>query len=355
MGRPDFLIAGAGPAGALAARLLSDKGYRVRVYDPAPGFKPCGWAVPVQVERVYKIPGEAVLTEIRGFRVYLDGEPVHEEYGRLWGYIVDKPRMIASLLEGVEVEKRGLRLVPGDDGAPVVEAPPISPREGVIVATGSQALASGRFGSDRDMIYAVQTILPWRSGYDEDVIEMWFESSLVGYYWVFPRPGLGLDVGVGGYEEPRRLVDMLKVFVKKRFGVEASTVKGAWINIGGARAELLSREQPVIGEAAGFVYPISGEGIRPSMVSAKALIAMLEGGKRPSEFDSTVRWIGIQRRLLDRALSISPQRRAALLRSLPTRLFVSIGLGELSIREALAAAARLPAATAKLILEALKG
>ncbi|NOZ88498.1 MAG: NAD(P)/FAD-dependent oxidoreductase [Crenarchaeota archaeon] len=350
--RPDYLIAGAGPAGALLARLLADDGYRVAVIDPSPrpGTKPCGWAVPAEIESIYSIPGDAVITRIRGYRVYLSGRLVFEERGRHWGYIVDKPRMLEKLLEGIPLHRRGLRLAEGFNPKPPAG---LEPRRSVVVATGSQAYA----GRMRDMIYAVQTLLPWSDSFEEDLVEFHFDPSLVGYYWVFPRPPRWIDVGVGGYEKPMKLIERLHSFITERLKgrIRREDVKGAWINVSGAQPQLLTSNPPVIGEAAGYVYPLTGEGIRPSMVSALAYYeTAIRGRGDPKLHRTTVKWINIQRRIVDRALKSSPESRAALLESMPPDLFVSLGLGSLPLTKALKLAARLPRGIARIIAETLK-
>ncbi len=352
MERPHYLILGGGPAGAALAHLLSSDGYRVLVADPAPypGFKPCGWAVPRQVEELVRIPREAILTRIRGYRVYLDGKLVFEDNSKDFGYIVDKPALLKALLEGADTVRRGARLGPGlrADYSHIAE-----PREAVVVAVGSQALASR--GDSGRFIYAVQTLAPWRSDYEEDIVEFHFDSGLVGYYWVFPRPGQGLDIGVGGYEEPRSLLRRLYEFTVKLVGEKPGEVRGAWINIGGADPGALEREQPVIGEAAGYVYPLTGEGIRPSMVSAYALYALrVRGDGEPRQHRETVRWISIQRRILDRAVKASPETRRRLLEALPPDVFVELGLGTMSTLKLAKTALKMPAALARIILSSLR-
>ena len=287
----DYIVIGAGPAGAMLARLLADKGFRVKVYDaaPYPGFKPCGWAVPLQVEDYVDIPGDAILAEIRGFRVYIDGELAHEKYGKLQGYIIDKPVFLKHLIEGIPFKRRAVELTP--ELRPVKQ---LEEAKEIVVATGSVTPHRGI----KDQIYAVQALVKTSEPQDTTVMELWFDRNLVGYYWVFPRSRYTVDIGVGGYGKPKEFRRKLAEFIKKRVKgiVEISPIRGAAINVSGANPSFLTRDIPVVGEAAGFVYPLTGEGIRPSIASAYALARYIASGEDPGKkLSGIVHWIGVQR------------------------------------------------------------
>jgi len=346
MALPDFYVIGAGPAGASFAYYASAKGYNVTVYDAhKPGHKPCGWAVPRQIEKLIHVPKEFILTKIKGFRVYLDGELVKEERGRLWGYIINKPLFLNYLLESIEFKKLPVKL----DPASLRPLQPLNAREATIVAVGG--IGSSKLGSD--FINAVQQLYHVEEPVDDEVIEIWFDSNLVGYYWVFPRSSHELDIGVGGYAPFNEFIERLRLFAKKRLpnGKPLTGIKGARINIGGVNLRLfLRKEFPVIGEAAGFVYPITGEGIRPSIASAYALFNYLDKGVDPMRtISSVIAWINRQRRLLDKIKSTSPRTRATVLSSLPIDMFTSIGLGELDISTTIKLLFKLPRGVAKML------
>jgi len=114
-------VLGAGPAGAFLARLLADRGYRVSVYDVAPGpaAKPCDWGLPYTVDRVLKVPSDHVIAKIREYRVTVDwGYELGLRQKGTMGYIVDKPGLISWLLEGVDVHW-GRAPRPGECRTPV--------------------------------------------------------------------------------------------------------------------------------------------------------------------------------------------------------------------------------------------
>jgi len=331
MVKVEFHVIGAGPAGAAFAYFASLKGYKVNVYEmlPAPGLKPCGWAVPGKVNEILKIPSELILTEIRGFRVYLDGKLVGErKEGDVWGYIVNKPLLIRYLLEQAErveyrvrarVDKRGL----------IVGNELRANNSNVVVAAGNLW-----DGAPRDRIYAVQVLLEFDRRLEEpNIVEVWFDSSMVGYYWFFPEGEKKARVGVGGYEEPRGLLERLERFLREhpvaKLGTCVEPVRGSYIVVSGPQQHLMDGRPPVIGEAAGLVYPISGEGIRPALESGKKLLEALEDGKPLSKLmEKTVSAMKKQKKLLDVIRRAPSRLRAAVLERLPVETSVALALGD---------------------------
>ena len=317
----DFLVVGAGPAGAVFASRAAERGYRVAVVEAVrPGWKVCGGAIPaVYEEQVGRVPREAVVAEIRRFRVYLDGELLWEREGPIWGYLLDKRRFLESMLEGVEVYTGRVFdfsrfTVPGLDLR----------WDRLVVAAGP--LAPGYRG---DRIYAVQGV--YRGAFDPETIEIHFDSRLVGYYWVFSVDERTARIGVGGYGEPREFLSMLRVFVGRLRAEQVEQPKGSYINIGGADPETVKGDgRVVIGEAAGYVYPVTGEGIRPAALSALYTLDVLEGkGDGRRRLGELAKSINVQRRLLDFVKNATPEGRARFLRRMGGELAMRVALGEM--------------------------
>lgn len=338
-------IIGAGPAGSAAAFFMGQHGYNVRVYDhaPWPGFKACGWAVPIQIEKIIRIPREYILTKIKRFSIYLNDKLVHDKALGLWGYIIDKPGFLKHLLSYADFVKKHVKIATTytKDGRPYPRILEDNMgKNATIIATGSAFTQFKRQGNNmKDLIYAVQYVTEVEENpLGHDTIELRFYGDMVGYLWVFPRGEKVLDIGVGGYAQPQEYVKILYEYVRKLTGIKPDTarVRGAYINISGVDVDLLSTNPYVIGEAAGFVYPLTGEGIRPSIASAKAVTEHILGSKKWRDpINSIVKWIKVQRILLDEAVKASRQSREELLEKLPLEYFIGLGIGELSARQIL--------------------
>jgi len=147
-----------------------------------------------------------------------------------------------------------------------------------IIATGF----SWRF-HERDML--AQTIQYYVEGVkieEPENISFFFFRNLVGYAWFFPYGDREAKVGIGGLDKS---VDELRALLDKvleRLGIDKEKIKrvdGAPIDMGGLKIEWATEPTYVVGEAIGAVMPLTGEGIRPSVLTAKTLAHSITNGK----------------------------------------------------------------------------
>ena len=114
-----------------------------------------------------------------------------------------------------------------------------------------------------------------------------FASVSNGYAWIFPK-GDHLNVGVYSLSSAGLTRSRLLSYVKSRLGVDTvDGVVGQYLGIGAGenpaayvQADLRDRVF-LVGDAGGFVDPLTGEGIYGALVSgqaaAKAILAELRG------------------------------------------------------------------------------
>ena len=349
MAGPDYVVAGAGPAGAAAAARLARRGYRVVVYEAQErlAVKPCGLGVPSAGDLPVRVPRDVVLADIRGARLYVDGELAVEVEGYITGFIVDKESLLESAIveSGAELVRRARydparRAVKTPSGNVDVRAP-------VILAGGWPYYRGER-------IAAVQVHARAR-GVDPDFLEIWFDTGLIGYYWIFPLGDSSgtVEVGVGGYADPRTLARLLERFMDmdERITTARGPLKGAMIAVGGLRLGTLG-DAVLAGEAAGFVLPLTGEGIRPSMISGAAAAEALAEGRDPVRAQAETgiaRAIRVHRRILEAVKSMERVERRRLLASLPGQVHAEVALGTLRKHKIMAALASRPRLAAKLL------
>jgi flavin-dependent dehydrogenase len=101
-----------------------------------------------------------------------------------------------------------------------------------------------------------------------------------GYGWLFPgedgQANVGIGVGMGGNRHSVPLRDDLAGFcalLRERGdlgkGAEHGPVIGGWLRMGGTGTPPAAGNVLLVGDAAGLINPLQGEGIAPAMISAR--------------------------------------------------------------------------------------
>jgi flavin-dependent dehydrogenase len=260
-------IIGAGPAGLSLAYFLKREGIEARVFESLdrPGVKPCAWGLITGIEDLVPLRKESIISELKGFRIYLDNKLVYDIRGDVkLGYIIDKPKFLQDLASEVDVVYKTKVTKVGDQYR-LPDGKSLSDYDRVIEATGHYSL-------DKDKtIPAIQYITDYKQ--DPEVVEFYFYSGLLGYAWIFPDRE-GAKIGIGGYAS----VDYLKEKVKGILKGRVLAFHGARVSDYGIIEERL-KQGNYVGEALGTVMPLTGEGIRPSIIAAKIMADSIKEGK----------------------------------------------------------------------------
>jgi len=297
MERWDVLIAGAGPAGSATAIHLARGGVRVLLADRArfPRDKPCGGGVtgralrqapceltPV-VERVVDT-FELRLGYKRSFR-RTSREPLilMTQRRRLDAYLAEQAaRAGATFRDGVrvaDVEVGPDEVTATVDGEPVAAAV-------LVGADGANGVVAKAAGLDAGIVrgVALEGNVAWelldRERYARTaVVEL--GSPRGGYGWLFPK-GDHANLGVGGWSsEGPNLRDHLAVLAHAH-----GVAPAALTDLRGHRLPMrrIGAATPaagnvlLVGDAAGLVDPLSGDGIYEAFTSARlAAEAILAG------------------------------------------------------------------------------
>ncbi len=289
-------ILGGGPAGAFAAEQLASAGLRVLLFDEKLAWeKPCGGGLTYKAYHQYpfllqndtpkRLVTETVLAAPRAGRVSLKLEEPLLIYSRF-----DLNRMLLERAEhaGAQIEKaRVTDLSRHGSGWRLRTSAGAAQADFCIVATGARnALREvGTQLRPEDTMSALGYYVPG----DQERIDIQFLPRLEGYIWIFPRCG-HLSVGICGKGEPAgSLRKRLEHFMNER----GLSWKGAAfyshllpsLDTASWRKNRVAGDGwMAVGDAAGLVDPITGEGlyyaIRSADLAARSLLseaaAMLE-------------------------------------------------------------------------------
>ncbi len=287
MKRFDAVVVGAGPAGSTAAYRLARGGASVLLVDKArfPRDKPCGGGVTLRAARLLPFSLDPVVEDVvdrfelrLGYRSSFErasDEPLclMTQRRRLDEFLVRQAEDAgAEFRDGVQVRF--------DDGNVVVDGEGVSARV-IVGADGVNGLTARTFGIAGDHGYGVglEGNAPLDTRYRGRLV---LELGVVpgGYAWVFPK-GDHVNVGVGGWESEgprlrehlRRLCDVHDV----DFGA-LTDVRGYRLPYRHAASRFASDKVLLVGDAAGLIDPLSGDGMYEAFVSAnRAAEAVLSG------------------------------------------------------------------------------
>jgi geranylgeranyl reductase family protein len=334
----DVAVVGAGPGGSAAAYYLSKRGLGVALLDRAafPRDKTCGDGLTPRAVGVLQDIGIlddllAIGQRIGGVEIVApDGYALAASVparGGLAAPMLIVPRVTLddalrrravgsgarfegeTLVTNIQQSTHGVVVSGRRAGRPFVTAARLC-----IIATGASTALLARLGL---IAKAPQMMLAARAYYDgtrllDDRIQIRFDGvPLPGYGWVFPLSATSANVGVGyfprGFTLRRRPPNAgvaLQAFVRGR-GVtalldgarRAGSAKGYPLRVDFPEAATSRERVLLVGEAAGLVNPLTGEGIDYALESAQIAAECAAGalsqdrpaGGTASEYDQAVR------------------------------------------------------------------
>jgi geranylgeranyl reductase family protein len=299
-------ILGGGPAGAFAAEQLASAGLDVLVFDEKLAWeKPCGGGLTYKAYSQYpflienstpkRLITETILAAPHGGEVSLKLDDPLLIYSRL-----DLNRMLLERAEraGAQIEKaRVLGMSRYGRGWQLRTSSGMAHADFCIVATGARnALAEvGTELTPQDTMPALGYYVPG----DQTHIDIQFLPRLEGYIWVFPRCG-HLSVGICGKGEP---ASSLRKRLEQYLTQRGMAWKGAAFyshllpSLDAAswkKNRVAGEGWMAVGDAAGLVDPVTGEGlyyaIRSADLAARALLSEVgEAAGRVGQYRQSLR------------------------------------------------------------------
>lgn len=303
-------MVGAGPAGAHLASRLAGRGRKVILFDPKGAWeKPCGGGVPTRAIREFSFLLESTQYPRKLVRAVTIISPV----GRRVSLTLREPFAIFSrqVLNGLVLDRAteaGAEFVRArvcefsyEDGAwSITTADNRKWRAQFLVgADGAASFLRRRLVGIfpvRDLAIAFgynvsgvnRKSQSGRSAEDEVIVQ--FPKGFTGYLWAFPRPGV-MNFGVAsklGERTSEELRALLADFVRDYYGgvmpdSDTTSFFGAkiptldlssWKNL-----QTTGKRWALVGDAAGFADPITGEGIYYAFKSADLLADTLTASR----------------------------------------------------------------------------
>lgn len=293
----DALIVGGGPAGSSCARALTRAGLHVIVLDKAsfPRDKTCaGWITPPVLRTLdidpdeYRAsaPGGRTLQPIRAFRTSRLGDPdVHTRFPDIVSYGIRRCEFDHYLLQrsGADIhDGQPLATLRRDAAGErwIANERFVAP---IVIGAGGHFCPVARIAGDAALgdepIVAAQEIevelTPEQAAacaIDADTPELFLTRDLKGYGWCFRKERV-LNVGLGRQDRHdlsrhvRDFVATLMAAGKLPAGLRWRWKGHAYLIHGTSKRRVIDDGMVLIGDAAGYAYPRSGEGIRPAVES----------------------------------------------------------------------------------------
>jgi geranylgeranyl reductase family protein len=295
--RYDAIVVGGGPAGSTTAYRLAEQGASVLLADKAtfPRDKPCGGGMTMRAVRQCPVDPTPVVEEL------VDQVELRFRYGASVVHRANEPvvwmtqrcRLDAFLLDaarerGVDV-REGVRvgIEPGNrvvfDGGEQVAAEVLVGADG---ANGITAKAAG-LGSGITYGVAYEGNVPYpvvsRERYARRLV-LELADIPGGYAWVFPK-GDHANVGVGGWqsEGPKLREHLRRACAAHGLDpAELEELRGHRLPLRRPGTRIAGERTLLVGDAAGLIDPVSGDGMFECFVSSRlaaAAIADLLAGR----------------------------------------------------------------------------
>lgn len=295
----DVIVVGAGPAGSATAFECARRGVSVLILDRAefPRDKPCGGGVSIRSAKLLPFDLSPVVERtISGMRFsWRQSGDFGRDYPQPVTYLTQRSRLDAFLLQkAVDV---GVAFVPhaqvkdirrAKRGVEVFAGAVWHQGRTLVAADGANGIAARLAGIQTRLSLGVAlegNITP-----KEGVLQRWdaamgFDLGDVpgGYGWLFPK-GDHVNVGVGGWRSAGPTLRQRLDRLVRYYGFEPGQLwglRGHYLPVRTGASCLTEGNALAVGDAAGLLDPLTGEGIYAAIFSGQTasehLAAYLSG------------------------------------------------------------------------------
>ncbi len=330
MSERDVIIVGAGPGGATTAAALAQKGYDVLLLDrhDFPRDKTCGDAVPAGAiellwrlgmrEKIAKSVERGELYPLEGMLLVSPrGHELHAKFnhGKEGSDSYVAPRIYFDALIQEHAVDSGAQFCQAQAKAPIVENGKVVGIRAQVNGSVKEMRARLIIGADGVTSVVSRHLRPKQEqhndghravalrAYIEDIEEIpkevefyLYKDILPGYAWIFPignnRANIGLGMRLDHFRKKKyNLEKMLQDFlempaIKKRLlrGGQLRDVATWQLNFGSQKdMQHVFDGAILVGDAAGFINPLTGGGIHNALVSAELAAQVADEALRAND------------------------------------------------------------------------
>jgi len=300
----DVTIVGAGPAGSTTAKCLAEKGFKTLLLDKEkfPRDKTCGGGLPIRVlQRFPYVVNDTIIEAYSSSGTVFSPSLQHQIE-----IIKDTPIIATTLRKKFDNELVKFAIDAGtvfQDGSPVSAVHLSNENAQVMTSQGTPIDSEILVGADGVISPIAKQIGLRRPGtekgicilqefeVDESTMDQYFKKSrhcyihsrfktVAGYGWVFPKKR-HLNIGFGIIQVDKKQQHTLNLLhcyqeylaLLKEKDLIPKTLKEAPVKGGALLTHPLEKTYTnrllLVGDAAGFINPLSGEGIYYAMASGQ--------------------------------------------------------------------------------------
>jgi menaquinone-9 beta-reductase len=326
----DVVIVGAGPAGSCCAIKLAGSGLRVALVDKAsfPRDKICGDALNIDVvnqlaymdeklsDAFAKIAGKTASYGINVFSDKYDSFaiPLYHNKLKSCGYVMKRYEFdnflyqYAKAQPGIECFENCMVQHIEEAGSSVtITAGAMQLQAKMLVgADGAHSIIAKKLAKQKvEKEHYSAGLRQYYKGvtgfHNDNLIELHFLKEIApGYFWMFPMPGGGANIGIGmnSAEVAKKKLNLRKIMhtlitehpqIKERFrnATALETVKGYGLPLGGKKRALSGDNFLLVGDAAALIDPLSGEGIGNAVRSGRIAAQHISGCFANNDFSAS--------------------------------------------------------------------
>ncbi len=285
----DVIVVGAGPAGASAAYFLGRKGLKVLVLERAslPRYKVCAGGVPYSILQLFPFSFDPVIEQnINKATFNFKNKQITKSVPHNFLVMVMRDKFDLYILQQAQaevLEKTKVQSISQYSHRVLLKSTSGKTYKAryVLAADGAVSRLAQQMGFQREKPPGVA--LEVEAKVNQKLLDFFQKRFFVrfgvvekGYYWIFPKSN-HLSIGVGNFYNQGRYLASVLAREMASYGIQIDQYPLYAYPLPSYkyRKNLQSNRALLIGDAAGLVDPLTGEGIRHAVESGKIAAEMI--------------------------------------------------------------------------------